>query len=190
MGDLSGPGASSNCDYELILDDTFGDGWNGNTVTVTVNGVSTDYTLTTGSNTSYTIPVPSGVNVTVTFNANGAFVDECQYSVQDESGNVVFTQGPNLAGVTTNTFIPACAPDFIFEWTPPTSLNDPSIIDPLMTVTGQETLTLSVYPIGHPLCVETDDITVSVTAIPDPGVDAAISAASYTHLTLPTTMLV
>ena len=149
MGDLSGPGASSNCDYELILDDTFGDGWNGNTVTVTVNGVSTDYTLTTGSNTSYTIPVPSGVNVTVTFNANGAFVDECQYSVQDESGNVVFTQGPNLAGVTTNTFIPACAPDFIFEWTPPTSLNDPSIIDPLMTVTGQETLTLSVYPIGH-----------------------------------------
>lgn len=178
MGELSGPGASSNCDYELILNDTFGDGWNGNTVTVTVNGVSTDYTLPTGNNTSYTIPVPSGVTVTVTFNANGAFVDECQYSVQDESGNVVFSQGPNLAGVTTNTFIPACAPDFIFEWTPPTSLNDPSIIDPLMTVTGQETLTLSVYPIGHPLCVETDDITVSVTAIPDPGVDAAISVCS------------
>ncbi|MDG1334403.1 MAG: PKD domain-containing protein [Crocinitomicaceae bacterium] len=175
MGDLSGPGSSSLCNYSLILDDTFGDGWNGNTVTVTVNGVSTDYTLAAGNAQTFVIPVPSGTTVTVTFNANGAFVNECQYSVEDESGNVVFAQGPNLAGVTTNTFVPNCTPAFVFDWTPPGSLNDPAIIDPLMTVTTQETLTLSVYPIGHPLCAVTDDITISVAANPDPGVDAAVS---------------
>jgi gliding motility-associated-like protein len=39
LGEISGPGASSDCEYTLLLDDTFGDGWNGNTVTVTtVNG--------------------------------------------------------------------------------------------------------------------------------------------------------
>lgn len=178
MGDLSGPGASSDCDYSLILDDTFGDGWNGNTITVTANGVSTDYTLATGNSQTFVIPVPSGTTVTVTFNANGAFVDECQYSVQDESGNTVFSQGPNLAGVTTNTFVPNCSPDFVFDWSPPGSLNDPAIIDPTMTVTTQETLTLSVYPIGHPLCVVTDDITISVAANPDAGVDAAVSFCS------------
>ncbi|PHR32782.1 MAG: hypothetical protein COA38_06135 [Fluviicola sp.] len=178
MGEVSGPGASSNCDYSLILNDTFGDGWNGNTITVTVNGVSTDYTLANGLTQTFVIPIPSGSTVTVTFNANGAFVDECQYSVVDEGGTVIFAQGPNLLGVTTNTFTPACAPDFVFDWTPPGSLNDPAIIDPLMTVVGSETLTLSVYPIGHPLCVVTDDITISVAAIPDPGVDAVVSFCS------------
>ncbi len=178
QGQLSGTGASSDCDYTLVLGDIFGDGWNGNTITVTVNGVSTDYTLPTGSSTTFNLPVPSGTTVTVTFNADGGFVGECEYSIEDEAGNVVFSQGPNLNGVTTNTFVPACAPDFVFEWTPPTSLNDPSIIDPTLTVSGQETLTLSVYPIGHPLCVETDDITVSVSAIPDPGVDTAISVCA------------
>lgn len=178
QGELSGAGASSDCNYTLILDDTFGDGWNGNTITVTVNGVSTNYTMAMGNTINFNLPVPSGTTVTVTFNANGAFVNECQYSVEDESGAVVFSQGPNLPGVTTNTFVPNCAPDFVFEWTPPGSLNDPSIIDPILTVSGQQTLTLSVYPIGHPLCVETDDITVMISAIPDPGVDASISVCA------------
>ncbi|MFK7786388.1 MAG: gliding motility-associated C-terminal domain-containing protein, partial [Crocinitomicaceae bacterium] len=178
MGDLSGPGASSLCDYSLILEDTFGDGWNGNTITVTVNGVATDYTLAGGNAQTFTIPVPTGTTVTVTFNANGAFVDECFYSVEDESGTVVFSQGPNLAGVITDTFVPNCAPDFVFDWSPPASLNDPTIIDPTLTATTQETFTLSVYPIGHPLCVETDDITISVAATPDAGLDASVSFCS------------
>lgn len=178
MGEISGPGASSNCDYTLLLEDTFGDGWNGNTVTVTVNGVPTNYTMPMGTNSSYPITVPSGTNVTVTFNADGFFVEECQFSVLDEGGATVFTQGPNLFGVTVNNFVPNCAPDFVFDWSPPGSLNDPTIIDPIMTVSGQETLTFTVYPVGHPLCAVSDDITITLSAIPDPGVDAAVSVCS------------
>lgn len=178
LGQLSGPGASSGCDYTLVLDDTFGDGWNGNTVTVTINGVSTNYTIPFGGNAVFPITVPSGTNVNVTFNANGAFVNECFYSVLDETGATVFTQGPNLFGVAVNNFVPACTPDFVFDWSPPGSLNDPTIIDPLMTVAGQETLTLTVYPIGHPLCAVTDDITISLASNPNPGVDAAVSFCS------------
>lgn len=178
MGELSGPGSSSNCNYSLVLDDVFGDGWSGNTVTVTINGVATDYTILAGATETYVIPIPSGTNVTVTFNANGAFVNECQYAVVDEGGTTLFSQGPNLAGVTVNNFIADCAPDFVFDWSPPASLNDPAIIDPLMTVVGPETLTLTVYPLGHPLCAVTDDISITLAAIPDPGVDAAASFCS------------
>ena len=31
-------GAQSTCSYDLLLEDTFGDGWNGNDMTVTING--------------------------------------------------------------------------------------------------------------------------------------------------------
>ncbi len=176
MGEITG--ASSSCDYTLGLLDTFGDGWNGNTITVTVNGVPTTYTMPFGQTQSFPLSLPSGTNVTITFNANGAFIDECGYSIFDENGNAVLNQGPNLQGVTTNIVVPACPPDFIFNWSPAASLNDPTISDPLMTVTGPEVLTLSVYPIGHPLCVVTDDISVTLTATPDPGVDATASFCS------------
>lgn len=185
-GQISGPGAVSSCDYQLVLDDTFGDGWNGNTITVTIDGTSTDYTLTTGNNEVFSIPIPSGANVTITFNANGAFVNECQYSVIDEQGNTIIAQGPNLAGVTTDNFVASCPPDFVFDWSPPGSLNDPTIIDPTMTVTGPETLTLTVYPVGHPLCAETDDISINIAAIPDAGVD---STATFCATGVPADLL-
>ncbi len=178
LGELSGPGANSSCNYELILEDTFGDGWNGNTVTVTINGVSTDYTFTTGSIQNFSIPITTGATVTVTFNANGAFVDECFFSMVDAGGTTIFTQGPNLAGTTTNNVTPLCPPNFVFDWSPGGSLDDPTIIDPTMTLTGTETLTLSVYPTGHPLCVVTDDITITLSAIPDAGIDASASFCS------------
>jgi gliding motility-associated-like protein len=178
LGEISGPGAVSSCDYILTLDDTFGDGWNGNTITVTINGVSTDYALTAGLTQSFNIAMLSGAAVVITFNANGAFVDECFYSLVDAGGANVFTQGPNLPGVTNNNVTPACPPDFVFDWTAPGSLNNPTIIDPTMNVTATETLTFSVYPTGHPMCIETDDITITLAPVPDAGVDASASYCS------------
>ena len=45
QGEISGPGSETDCNYSLLVEDSFGDGWNGNTVTINVDGVSTDYTL-------------------------------------------------------------------------------------------------------------------------------------------------
>src|SRR5690606_10451297 len=36
---------SANCDYTLDLQDSYGDGWNGNTITILINGVPTNYTV-------------------------------------------------------------------------------------------------------------------------------------------------
>lgn len=178
QGEISGPGSDTGCDYELLIEDTFGDGWNGNTITVTVDGVSTDYTLDFGSSETTPIILPSNSEVNITFNANGSFVSECQYSIIDENGNVVLTQGPNLVGITTDIIIPDCAPDFIIEWSPAATLNDAGILNPEITLNGSTLLTLAVYPVGFPLCAATDDIQINLSANPDAGTDGAVSFCS------------
>ena len=178
QGEISGPGSQTGCEYELLIEDTFGDGWNGNTITVTFDGVSTDYTLDFGAAETTGIMIPSGSEVSVTFNANGAFISECQYSILDENGAVVLTQGPNLTGITTDIVVPDCAPDLVIEWTPAGTLDDSGILNPEMTLNGATLLTLSVYPVGFPLCAATDDVQVTLSANPDAGTDGAISFCS------------
>lgn len=175
---LNGSGVTSSCDYTLVLEDNFGDGWNGNTITVTINGVSTDYTLNAGSTQSFPISVPDGTPVTITFNANGAFVGECFYSLLDEGGTAVLNQGPNLPGAQTDNVTVTCPPDFVIEWTPAAPLDDASILDPTATLTASETFTVTAYPLGHPLCATSDDVTVTLSVIPDAGLDSTASFCS------------
>lgn len=164
-------GAQTSCTYTLVLDDTFGDGWNGNTLTITENGNSSSYTLSTGSSTSYQITVPSGSSVSVTFNANGSWVNECEYTIIDDEGNVILNQGPGLSAVTNDVFTANCSPEYVYSWTPTNAVSDPTITDPMFTGSGQQTLTFSIYPTGHPLCASSDNIVVTVSVTPDAGID-------------------
>lgn len=177
-GIVDGSVAASDCIYELVLDDDFGDGWNGNTITVNINGVNTNYTLSGGSSTSYNLTIPSGTNATFTFNANGSWVEECIYTLLDEDGNIIFSLGPFLFGVTTNTITANCAGDWEYTWSPSTGLSDPNILDPTFTLTTPVTLTLTVNPVGIPECSSSDDIYISLSANPDAGTDGAISLCS------------
>lgn len=171
-------GIVSACDYILDLEDTFGDGWNGNTITITINGVSTDYTIANGSSEVIPLSIPIGATVTYTFNAIGAFVGECAFEVIDADGNVVVTEGPNLAGNVNGNWTSNCVPDLVYEWSPANLVDDPSILDPTATINVQETLTLTVYPLGHPLCATTDDIIINASAVPNPGVDNVLEVCS------------
>ncbi len=177
-GTLNGAGAVSDCSYDLLINDTFGDGWNGNTLTVLVNGVSTSYTLAFGTAIVYPITIPSGSNATLTFNANGSWIGECQFSLVDENGTTVLSQGPNLFAPTTNTIVANCAGDFVYSWTPIAGLTDAAILDPLFSLTNPTVLTLSVYPIGAPECTVSDAIAISLSSNPDAGIDGSIDLCS------------
>src|SRR5690606_35798125 len=166
------------CEYDLSLTDTWGDGWNGNTVSITIAGQTTDYTITTGSAADFTFSAPNGANVQFSFNANGAFVNECVYSLTDENGTVVTSGGPNLAGAQIVNFTSDCAPDYVFDWQSAANLSDGTIQNPVWTPVTSETLNLSIHPIGHPLCVSTDDIAVTVIAPPYAGVDSTAEFCS------------
>lgn len=65
------------------------------------------------------------------------------------------------ATVTANGFS-----NLVYEWTSPDNLDNPNIINPNATVTGEETFTITVYPQGAPQCYSDDQMTVTV-AIPE-----------------------
>lgn len=84
-------------DYTLDMQDSFGDGWNGASVRVTVDGVATDYTVSAAqgaSNTEvFTIPDTA---TTVTFEyVSGDWDSEVTYQLYAPNGKLAFEDGPS-----------------------------------------------------------------------------------------------
>ena len=87
LGAVSG---KSQCDYELCITDDFGDGWNGNTVDVFVNGnLYGNYgaSLVGTGPECFFIAVNNGDNVDVIFNATGSLRLNVISLLTDASGN-------------------------------------------------------------------------------------------------------
>ena len=81
---------NSQCNYELCITDDFGDGWNGNTVDVFVNGnLYGNYgaSLVGSGPECFFIAVNNGDAVDVIFNATGTSANECNFALTDASGN-------------------------------------------------------------------------------------------------------
>jgi len=58
------------CNYTINGADSYGDGWNGGSVDIDVAGVVTNFTLSTGSTGTLSIPSYAGDAVTFTWNYN------------------------------------------------------------------------------------------------------------------------
>ncbi len=84
------------CDYTLDLFDSFGDGWNGSILTVTVGGVSTDYTIDDGVGANFNVTFTQNEFIQLSYSP-GAFQGEVSYSILDPDGNEIFSDGPNPA---------------------------------------------------------------------------------------------
>ncbi len=101
------------CYYTLELFDSFGDGWNGSILTITINGVSTNYTFTTGTEAIFVVAAISNAPFIATYSA-GAFQNEVTYNILDPSGNIIFSDGPfPQTGEVLNIFAcPTCPGPF------------------------------------------------------------------------------
>jgi hypothetical protein len=102
------------CLYTVNLFDSFGDGWNGSFLDVTVNGQTTTFTLDNinddGSFASYTFEVLDGLPVDIEYTA-GAFQTEVTYEILDSDGLLLFNDGPNPATglvYSEDAFCPDC----------------------------------------------------------------------------------
>ncbi len=81
------------CDYTIKLLDSYGDGWNGAKLTVSHNGVNTDYTLLNGTNTTYIFS--ASINVPIQFSYTAGFYDfEVSYEIYNPDGVLIFSDGP------------------------------------------------------------------------------------------------
>ena len=94
------------CVVEFILGDSYGDGWNGNTLVVTgSDGVSEVLTVNTGSSATYTLEFAKGAHVTLLFTNNGGsytYPQENSLIVRYESGIEIINQpeGSLTSGLT------------------------------------------------------------------------------------------
>jgi gliding motility-associated-like protein len=172
-------GGNNSCDYTFNLEDSWGDGWNGNNLIVVVNGVTSTFTIPGGLTASYTLSIPNGATFTVQFDGAGSFINECSYEVLDASGTVVLSDGTNgNASTAVHTLTGNCLGNLTYAWTPASAVSNPAILDPTATVNGATTLTLTVYPTGHPLCATTDQVNVAISASANPGTNNTLSICS------------
>jgi hypothetical protein len=99
---------TGNCFYTLTMQDTGGDGWGGSFVTLCINGVCTNYTVT-GANASISVGVTVGQVFTVSYTAAGGNQAQNSYMVT-QYGQPVYVSGNNPAtGLVYNTTV-ACNP--------------------------------------------------------------------------------
>lgn len=86
------------CPHEVILYDTFGDGWNDNTISVFVDGVLVLDTLTLTSGygpESVYFSAETGQEITTVFNSSNSWSYECWYEIADINGYIIASDGLN-----------------------------------------------------------------------------------------------
>jgi type IX secretion system substrate protein len=112
------------CEHEVILVDTYGDGWNGGALTVYVDGVVVLNGITVASGggpESYYFTAESGQEITTTYVA-GSWSSENEYEILDGEGNTIATDG--MGGATPSGIGPGVCfaycpqPSFIIDVDP------------------------------------------------------------------------
>lgn len=76
-------------DYVITMQDSYGDGWNGAAVAVTIDGVVTNVTINDGSSGSQTISVPDGSS-SITFDyVSGDWDSEVTFQIKSPKNNII-----------------------------------------------------------------------------------------------------
>ena len=87
--------SAQTCNVVLDMNDSYGDGWNGASVTIKVNGVDdpgSPHTCSGYGSVDY-ISVSNGDLIEVHF-TSGSYDSEITYTIEDESGQILFSDGP------------------------------------------------------------------------------------------------
>ncbi len=78
------------CVYTFELADSYGDGWNGNAITVAFSdGTSQTLTIGNGDYASYTLTIPAGETMTCTW-VLGSYPSETSFLISDPCGQMVY----------------------------------------------------------------------------------------------------
>lgn len=104
-----------------------------------------------------------------------------QFVSTDPSGCITYSIDPDVSvqpviTLTVSAFDPTGTeigggPDYTFEWTPASYLDDPSALQPNASNVAQAiTYTLLGYPTGHPGCSSSDEMLVTISPLGDPGI--------------------
>ncbi len=166
---VANPPPPEPCEYTLILNDTQGDLWNGSAhVTVTIAGITTEYTHPGGSSTTYTFTVPFGTSFSVSYTAGTIWNGENSFILLNSSGVAIYSSpvGPLTGTVWTGTSTCVSGPDAMtFIWSPAAGVSTNGIPDPTTTITAPTFFTVVAYPNGQPWCSTDDTLTVQPPSV-------------------------
>ena len=82
----------SKCNYDIDLNDSYGDSWNGGYLTVLEEGVPIGTYAASGYGSSAAFSITSGNNFDIQY-TSGSWENENTYSIYDDQGNLVFNDG-------------------------------------------------------------------------------------------------
>ena len=172
------------CDYTVNMHDSYGDGWNGNTLTFEQNGeVLYNLTFSTGSTKSASIRLASNAATEITY-GGGRWKYENSFEILDASGNIVWSKESydDLIENTdysydSYTFTPSCGepveayPTFLTYVKPYTvsvdGANQGSFTDTLATVTGYKEGSHNYTVTSNYKCSVSGSFTVTKENIPE-----------------------
>jgi gliding motility-associated-like protein len=166
-----------NCEYTLRLQDSFGDGWNGNNLLLNLNGTTTSYTIPpNGSIANFQIPVSFGDQLILTFDGNGSFISECSYQVLNCDGTQIYNGVSPLSTLPNSIFISPFSIPVSYNWIPQSLFgNQVNLPNPQLFVPNNTTVGVNIYPVGHPLCAESIAFNISVVPNSYVGKDSTVS---------------
>jgi large repetitive protein len=123
--------AANQCNYTFTVWDSFGDGWNGNTMTVSQNGITMGtLTLPTGAGpVNITVPLCTGQPFQLFWNAGGTWAGEVGVSVTNNFSQLLYTKNPGTGAQNSvlytnpgiNCSVPECLPVSGLTATAPTT---------------------------------------------------------------------
>ena len=122
------------CQYVIDCDDSYGDGWNGASVTVQQNGVTiATVTISSGSSGSETIMLCDNVPSALIW-TSGSYDSECSFTLTDPTGTVIYTSS-SLSSGSLFTFTTSCS------GSTPTTCNEPTNLSATATAYNAATVT-------------------------------------------------
>lgn len=78
------------CSFNIELIDSYGDGWNGNTIDIFVDGVNVlNATIASGDYAQFEFPAEAGNEVQAVFNGEGSWLEETSWIVNDGLSNLI-----------------------------------------------------------------------------------------------------
>ena len=91
--------------YTISMVDSYGDGWNGASVDVTIDGTTTSYTIDDGATATHVVTIPAGASTMSLAYTNGDWDSEASYVItytklDGTSEQTALTDGPSSAGGT------------------------------------------------------------------------------------------
>lgn len=82
-------------EWTINMQDSYGDGWNGASLLVTLDSVETSYTIADGASASETFTVPDGAQVLSIVYVSGDWDSEVTFQVESANGNTILDLGPS-----------------------------------------------------------------------------------------------